>query len=403
MRFRYKSGLMLIFLLIVTCATLIVSYKVYKENFYKEAVVVVDGDLTINYLDGNKFKSKKDLTLNFSVTNNGSEEASFYIKLANINADDTTYELKEVDGTLEIDNKLASSIVSNQLLIEGNTTKTYKLEIKPKKRTEYSGELMVALGSKNNATFGDIIIDNSNIKKNPTTKFNTSAVENEGLIKVKNDEGTSYYFRGNIVNNYVSFADLTWRIVGINSDGSVKLVLDSLLADKYSYGESSEYNNSNISQALNSFYNNSLNKYSEVIAVHYFCNDLLKDDDGSYAAYLRISKNFIPNNMCLGTKISSNIGLLTADEVVLAGASETENTAYYLYNPEIKDNYYTMTSAVMKNTSYYPYIVKTNGAIAYDSASTNTLGVRPVINIIKNISANGDGTKENPYILMDIS
>ena len=124
---------MLIFLLIVTCATLIVSYKVYKENFYKEAVVVVDGDLTINYLDGNKFKSKKDLTLNFSVTNNGSEEASFYIKLANINADDTTYELKEVDGTLEIDNKLASSIVSNQLLIEGNTTKTYKLEIKPKK------------------------------------------------------------------------------------------------------------------------------------------------------------------------------------------------------------------------------------------------------------------------------
>ena len=36
----------------------------------------------------------------------------------------------------------------------------------------------------------------------------------------------SYYFRGNVEDNYVNFADMCWRIVRIAGDGSVKLVLE---------------------------------------------------------------------------------------------------------------------------------------------------------------------------------
>ena len=39
------------------------------------------------------------------------------------------------------------------------------------------------------------------------------------------DYGISYYFRGNVQNNFVSFANMCWRIVRITGDGSIKLAL----------------------------------------------------------------------------------------------------------------------------------------------------------------------------------
>ena len=38
--------------------------------------------------------------------------------------------------------------------------------------------------------------------------------------------GTSYYYRGNVTNNYVKFADKYWRIIRINGDGSVRVIYD---------------------------------------------------------------------------------------------------------------------------------------------------------------------------------
>ena len=40
------------------------------------------------------------------------------------------------------------------------------------------------------------------------------------------DYGTSYYYRGGVENNYVTFAGMCWRIVRIQGDGSTKLVLE---------------------------------------------------------------------------------------------------------------------------------------------------------------------------------
>ena len=45
------------------------------------------------------------------------------------------------------------------------------------------------------------------------------------LASTDDDYGVSYYFRGAVKNNYVQFANKCWRIVRINGDGSVKLVL----------------------------------------------------------------------------------------------------------------------------------------------------------------------------------
>ena len=41
------------------------------------------------------------------------------------------------------------------------------------------------------------------------------------------DGKPTYYFRGNVQNNYVNFANLTWRIVRINEDKTIRLVLNN--------------------------------------------------------------------------------------------------------------------------------------------------------------------------------
>lgn len=47
------------------------------------------------------------------------------------------------------------------------------------------------------------------------------------LASTEDDYDTSYYFRGVIKNNYVQFVNKCWRIVRINGNGSVKLVLNN--------------------------------------------------------------------------------------------------------------------------------------------------------------------------------
>ena len=51
-------------------------------------------------------------------------------------------------------------------------------------------------------------------------------IEESILTSALDDHGTSYYFRGNVQNNYVNFAGMCWRIVRIAGDGSTKLILE---------------------------------------------------------------------------------------------------------------------------------------------------------------------------------
>ena len=45
------------------------------------------------------------------------------------------------------------------------------------------------------------------------------------LSVTQDDYGTSYYYRGNVEDNYVEFNNFCWRIVRIEGDGSVKITL----------------------------------------------------------------------------------------------------------------------------------------------------------------------------------
>ena len=67
-------------------------------------------------------------------------------------------------------------------------------------------------------------IAKTNIKAKGTPNFSKTATTDEGLFMAEDDEGESYYYRGAVKNNYVSFAGFIWRIIRRNGDGSVRMI-----------------------------------------------------------------------------------------------------------------------------------------------------------------------------------
>lgn len=397
MRWRFKSVLVFIFILIIACASVGVGYLFYNE-VVERSNVVVDGDLTINYINGDKFNLSGDATIAFSVTNNSDEEKYYYIQLSDVYADGVDYELTSSDN-LDISNTLKSDIIYNQVSINSNETINYTLNFKSNGSENYSGTIKIGLRSNEENTFADVILANNNVSDTTLTSYGESATLDEGLLKAEDDLGTAYYFRGAVTNNNVSFAGFNWKIVKINGDGSVKLVLDGILDEISSYYEDSyAFVESNIVEVLESWYDANLTDYSSYIAYYKFCNDTTLEANGtSYTAYNRIITNKIPTYVCLGYSENGKIGLLTADEVAMAGGSTSNNTNYYLYNSVIETAYYTMTSAKNQNNNYYPFIVTADGALSDSVDGTLLRGVRPVINIIKTAKVTGTGTLDDPY------
>ena len=67
-------------------------------------------------------------------------------------------------------------------------------------------------------------IAKTNIKAKSTPDFSKTATTDEGLFMAEDDEGESYYYRGAVKNNYVSFAGFIWRIIRRNGDGSIRMI-----------------------------------------------------------------------------------------------------------------------------------------------------------------------------------
>jgi len=81
--------------------------------------------------------------------------------------------------------------------------------------------------------------------KNEIMKNSVNTSDASGLYKstATNTGEATYYFRGNVENNYVSFAGFTWRIVRVNEDGTIRIAMQDGI-------------NSNANIAFNSSRNN---------------------------------------------------------------------------------------------------------------------------------------------------
>ena len=170
-----------------------------------------------------------------------------------------------------VTNNMEKSVIEKNFTIQSNETKDYYIALwisengRDQRQTDtgvYGGliEFNTSNGLGATATFGEFDSDyctnnkitklsdcilitdkyatnvstaKANIEKR-VANFNETApiymddgsinLSNSGIYMAEDDYGKSYYFRGKIDNNYVSFAGFIWRIVRINGDGSIRMI-----------------------------------------------------------------------------------------------------------------------------------------------------------------------------------
>lgn len=271
------------------------------------------------------------------------------------------------------------------------------------------------------ASFGDLLVQNKNsIEKKKQPEFNNISTTEDGMYLIEDNNTKTYYYRGVVHNNYVNFANLLWRVVSVSDDHRIKLVLDkSALYQSYTFNNnyldytafSYIYNyqkvNANVNDQLLNWYNNTivnqgLDKY---VMSSDFCNETnnsVRDFQTYFSAYDRLTTTGTPIKTCpqnttdFGGVYTQKVGLLTADEIVMAGGSFTKpNYNYYLYNGE---GYFTMTPATFTNNVASVFSVNNDGSLS--TQTTNTVfGIRPVINILSTVTVSGSGSIEDPYTI----
>ena len=248
-----------------------------------------------------------------------------------------------------------------------------------------------------------------------TTSSNNSS-DASGLYSSTdtNSGNPTYYFRGNVTNNYVKFAGVTWRIIRINEDGTIRIKLTGTgISSKYnSVGNNymyEYYSESDIAKpTVDNWYQTNIVKkgYDRYIATGMFCEEAkVKMMSGGTAvgnATMTYYLNYVPSFKCSADDgngkgiLNLKVGLITYDEVIHAGGYHGKNNSSYYLNV---DGYqWTMTPF-----GYYPaYIFITRGT----SISAGNLYAQyengkifPVINLNSNITATGTGTSTDPYVI----
>ena len=325
-------------------------------------------------------------------------------------------------------------------------------------------------------TFAETILANNEVKTPITTPGAAISTADEALLaSAEDNNGTSYYFRGAVTNNYVEFANKCWRIVRVGGDGSVKLILhndnttgaanpcdaannstsaafaryygttyksafnpnsndNAYVGFKYGIVGSNTYeathantNKSTILTNLETWYNNNLKTYESVIDDNVWCNDKTNVTDTSYDPW-RITPNGLgygtnktyygatqrlvstsgsaggtgPSLKCNGelSKITSKVGLITADELAFAGyAFHQNNTTTYLQENATYTWWWSMSPHYF--TGSYAYVRSVNGSNGYFNSYVvnNAGGVRPSISLKSTTNVTGEGTSSSPFII----
>ena len=224
-----------------------------------------------------------------------------------------------------------------------------------------------------------------------------------GIYETQDEEGTSYYYRGAVENNYVKFANKYWRLVRINGNGSLRLIYsgdvatidaagkETILANGYNdadtdytqigisyynaypnyndnayvgfmYGTagSSTYaethantNSSTIKTYLETWYNSNLASYVEYLDIESgFCNDRsLNSGTGTgttetyYSAYNRIWSVLKPTLKCANTN----------DYFTIKNSNKGNKALTYPIGLLTVDEAMYAGGAAANNSSYYLY------------------------------------------------
>lgn len=359
----------------------------------------------------------------FSIENLSDKKTNYNILLNNIYNDyenDLVYELYEGEN-LVISQTIAPKTGSNSYIklnidLDAAQKKEYKLVFYIVNRN--SVDVSLYQTKKFNAILEiNSLTINSEIKTATNYILANNIITDDvnspnGLFKNNdtNNSQTSYYYKGEVENNYVSFNNELWRIIRINEDGSIRIIKDENIGVNYPFNldskleNSYEYLNSNIKNELDNYYNANLVNYESMIVSENYCKTLnvVKNDRFKIAENNKSYNEYIPTLKC-SEENKLKIGLITYDEVVLAGLSYgSYNNTNYLVKGNNKNTWMISKAGINSYTKdNYVWRITENGGISEQIVNNNYISIRPVINLKASLNIKGNGTVTEPYTFIN--
>ncbi len=401
--------------LIIGCYALNLSYSLFVQTEDKEIVNATVPSLLYN-LEQEEFliKPNEKTIITLNVNNVGNANINYGILLDETNLNENIkIELVDIENNNMTGNLKANSKGFVKLYIENNQEieQTLKFKLEATYETlnfdtsKYISNTKIDIENKYKIKLNDnILLDNRIIKTE----------ENSQLYKTIDDYGETWYFKGEQNHNYISFANHIWRVVRINGDNTIRLILNDVLENKtvfnnvntnaigYMYGNTIDGNgliqyntySSTVKELVDKFYETNLKEnFDEFLADTIFCgenidltnvNDLnLKCDEGVIENKNRYTSKLdeidLINNVSINNDLTYPIALLSRKEILLAEyKDQEENIVSYLNDLELDDNWWTLAPT--------------------EAEYNKELYVRPVINLKSNVLIkSGNGTIDNPY------
>lgn len=269
--------------------------------------------------------------------------------------------------------------------------------------TSCSGEVMVYKNNEDYVYFPFLDCGEQYKSVSLSEKIISSSVvtSGDGLYNL----GEEYIFRGEYPNNYVSFDDKVWRIIKINSDGTIRMILIGEKIEKYAWDD--RYNISNNSNSgINDF---GVSRLKEYLINLYEKNTFVSKTNQNLLVKTpwcigKASQNDVAIsslNLCSEVYSDLYIGTLQMDDVLKASI---DKNCINIYDGACTNyNYFTLIPSTWtmnaSSDKSYNVFYASGGTVTYKKASSIS-NVRPVININANVLyKSGDGTEKNPYVL----
>ncbi|MEG1995826.1 MAG: hypothetical protein RR255_05395 [Bacilli bacterium] len=460
---KIKSILIIGITITLSLGILGVSYAFFKTaisgNENASGIVTKMGSLKLSFNDSQYIgipyaTTPWGATKTFTVQNTGTEVVKYNIlweTLTNtfVNKELLTYTVTSTNsgGTLpqtQIPNTGTNLPVVKHININPGVTQTYTINFNyidasfnqaSDMEKVFNGKFKIE-EDKSVPTFNEIIIANNTVKNvendsmfahvAPADKSENGLWKEARAGKTEGDKPT-YFFRGSVQNNYVSFAGKMWRIVRINEDGTVKLILGGNGTEDGYIDSATHVWNPSRDQAtyvnyvgstaktdIDAWYNNNITgANNNKVATWNVCNDKSAPANShgwtyEYGAAHRLYDAKTPQFKC--PNASDNIavkgGLLTADEVAYAGGVYGSNSPdYYLYdNAKRSGN----VGCWWVSSPYYfdgfanvfvVYGLDNPGFLAYVNVN-NPVGLRAAISLASDtLTVSGNGTQASPYTI----
>ena len=221
--------------------------------------------------------------------------------------------------------------------------------------------------------------DSLNNKSEVTRKV----VVEESLSNVVREatSDTNGYYKGDALNNYVMFNNMTFRIVKINSNNTVTIASDEVLAN-VDYTNDGRFADSSLDSWLNDYFYNLLeSKYKKLITSSKWCDDVLSAD------------NYMATE-CSRSSAKRNVGILSIQDYNNTLADDISFLDFggivWYANLDSNNNPWTMTDL-------YDYPLKSE-----PMNQEYLFNVRPAVTLKKNTKVlSGDGSEADPYILVE--